>query len=40
MPGIRPNKGATALYRSCLFREALDNLGRDVQEEDGGNKGE
>ena len=38
--GIHPNKGATTLCRNSLFREALDNLGRDVQEEDGGNERE
>jgi len=37
--GIHPNKGATP-YRNGLFREALDNLGGDVQEEDGSNERE
>jgi len=37
--GIHPEKAAT-LYCKSLFREAPDDLGRDVQEEDGGNERE
>jgi len=37
--GIHPNTAAT-LYRNSLSSEAFDNLGRDMQEEDGGNERE